>query len=59
MKEKIFIHTNIETADEMTELIFRTIEEINNVQVRRATENVRKRARVCIEVGGAHFEHLL
>jgi hypothetical protein len=53
------MHTNIETADEMTEMVFRTIERIDNVQVRKATKNVQKRARACIKVGGAPFEHLL
>ena len=50
---------NIETADEMTELVYRTIEGIDNIHIRRATENVQKRAITCIEVGGGHFEHLL
>ncbi|KMQ86636.1 transposable element tc3 transposase [Lasius niger] len=58
-KEKVFLHTNIETADEMEELVFRTIERIENNQIRRATQSVQRRAEACIEVGGTHFEHLL
>ncbi|KYM97850.1 hypothetical protein ALC62_11454, partial [Cyphomyrmex costatus] len=59
IKEKVFMHANIETADEMTELILRTIERIDNDKIQRATRNVQKRARKCIKVGGGHFEHLL
>ena len=43
----------------MIELVFRIIEGIDNNQVRRATQNVQRKAEACIEVEETHFEHLL
>lgn len=35
------------------------VEKIDGAMLRRVRENTILRAEACIEVGGAHFEHLL
>ena len=60
LKNSIFT-TPINNLQELTERITTKCEEINNSPelLQRVIDGVKRRSRLCIQEGGAHFQHLL
>lgn len=60
MKQEVY-KTEVNTIDELRARILVVANEIRNngQMIHRATQNLQKRCRKCIEVGGGHFENRL
>ena len=59
MKSKVYLHPRPTTLEELEEKILQVVRELNEDPdlIRRCHQSVKKRAQLCLENNGSHFEY--